>query len=106
MIKRDLIHLESGLLPGIFLGCALIAGRLWKGDILIADMEELKNLDALEIYPRRINANEVLVTQKGDELKFPFADGAAKLSGRGYECSFFWFARTHFRMQRPFLLAG
>ena len=29
------------VLRGIFLGYALIAGGIWKGDILIADIEEL-----------------------------------------------------------------
>ena len=28
------------VLPGIFLGYALIAGRIWEGDIMIADIEE------------------------------------------------------------------
>ena len=47
------------VLPGIFVGYALIAG-----DILIADNEELEKLDASEIYPRRLKAKEVLITQK------------------------------------------
>ena len=41
------------IFPGIFLGYALIAGRIWKGDILVADIEELEKLDASECYPRR-----------------------------------------------------
>ena len=73
------------VLPGIFLGYALIAEGLWKGDFLRADMEELENMDASEIYPRRMNAKEVLIRQKEDEFIFPFADGTAKLSGRDYE---------------------
>ena len=44
------------VLPGIFLGHELIAGGIWKGDILIADLEDLENLDASDIYPRRIKA--------------------------------------------------
>ena len=35
--------------PGIFLGCELIAGRIWKGEILNADLEDLEKLDASEI---------------------------------------------------------
>ena len=31
------------VLPGIFLGCALHAGRIWKGAVLVADIEELAN---------------------------------------------------------------
>ena len=51
-------------LPGIFLGYALIAVKFWKGDILIADIEELENMDASEIYLRRFDAKEVLTSQK------------------------------------------
>ena len=40
---------------------------------------------ASNIYPRRINAKEVLIRQKDDELVFPFADGTAHLSGRDHE---------------------
>ena len=46
-------------------------GWIWKGDILVADIEELEKMDALEIHPRRINAKEVLTAQRGDEFIFP-----------------------------------
>ena len=49
------------VLPGIFLGYALIAVRIWKGDILVPDIEHLEKLDASEIYPRRLNAKEVKI---------------------------------------------
>ena len=29
------------VLPGIFLGYALYAGGIWKGDVVVADLEEL-----------------------------------------------------------------
>ena len=35
--------------PGIFLDSELIAGGIWNGDILIADLEELEILDASDI---------------------------------------------------------
>ena len=57
--------------PGIFLGCELIAERIWKGNILIADSEDSEKQDASEIYLRRINAKEVLVSQKGEQFIFP-----------------------------------
>ena len=63
----------------------LIAERIWKGDILVADMEELDMMDASDIYPRRIKAKEGLISQKDGEFVFPFADGTAKLSGRDDE---------------------
>ena len=65
--------------PGIYQGYELIAVRLWKGDIMIADLEDLEMMDASEIYPQRIEAKEVLMKQKNDEFLFPFADGTAKL---------------------------
>ena len=42
-------------------------------------------MDASEIYPRRVNAKEVLIAQKGEEFVFQIADGTAKLSGRDHE---------------------
>ena len=75
---RARIHqLGMKVLPRIFLGSALIAGRIWKGDILTADIEELEWLDASEIYPRRLNAKEVLITHKDGEIVFPVADGSS-----------------------------
>ena len=55
------------------------------GYILIAEIEELEKLDASEIYPRRLNAKEVLISKKNGEFLFSVADGAAKLSVRDYE---------------------
>ena len=54
------------VLPEICLGHALIAERIWKGDIRIADLHELEKLDAPEICPRRVNAKEVLISENGD----------------------------------------
>ena len=48
------------VLPGLFLGYALYAGGIWKGDVLIADLEELETVDASEIYSKRLNAKEVI----------------------------------------------
>ena len=69
----------------IFPGYALIAVGFWEGDILIADLEELKNMEASAIYPRRTNAKETLIRPTGDEFILPVADATAKLSGRDYE---------------------
>ena len=52
------------VLPGIFLGYELIVGGSWKGNILTADLEYLEKLDASDFYPPRINAKEVLISQK------------------------------------------
>ena len=74
------------VLPGIFLGYVLIAKGIWKGDILVADIEDLDMMDASDIYPRRIKAKEVLISQKDDEFvettnsEYPL-QGAIKLWG-------------------------
>ena len=69
------------VLPGLFLGYALYAGGIWKGDVLIADLEELETMDASEIYSKRLNAKEVIFPKQG-EFIFPIADRRIKtLSG-------------------------
>ena len=65
------------VLPGLFLGYALYAGGIWKGDALIADLEELETMDASEIYSKRFNAKEVIFPKQG-EFIFPIADGRIK----------------------------
>ena len=65
------------VLPGLFLGYALYAGRIWKGDVLIADLEELETMDASEIYSKRLHAKEVMFPKQG-EFIFPIADGRIK----------------------------
>ena len=83
--KARIHQIRKECLTRIFFGYAVIAGGIWKENILIADIEELENLDASAIYPRRLNAKEVLISQKNGEFTFPVADGSAKLTGRGYE---------------------
>ena len=69
------------VLPGLFLGYALYAGGIWKGDILVADVEELETMDAFEIYSKRLNAQEVIFPQENGKFTFPIADGRIKLLG-------------------------
>ena len=67
--------------PGLFLGYALYAGGIWKGDVLIADLEELETMDASEIYSKRLNAKEVIFHKEKGEFIFPIADGRIKPLG-------------------------
>ena len=46
-----------------------------------ADIEELEEMDASEIYAGRLNAKEVLTPMKGDNFIFPVADGTVKTPG-------------------------
>ena len=72
------------VLPGLFLGYALYEGEIWKGDVLIADLEELETMDASEIYSKRLNAKEVIFPKQG-EFIFPIADGRIKTPGGDQE---------------------
>ena len=59
--SQESINMEKKkVLPGLFLGYALYPGGLWKGDILVADIQELETMDASEIYSKRLNAKEVI----------------------------------------------
>ena len=66
------------VLPGLFLGYALYTGGIWKGDVLVADLEELETMDASEIYSKRLNAKEVIFLQEKGEFIFPIANGRIK----------------------------
>ena len=57
------------VLPGLFLGYALYARGIWKGDVLIADLEELETMDASEIYSKRLNAKEVIFPKQGESTR-------------------------------------
>ena len=52
------------VLPGLFLGYALYAGGIWKGDVLVVDLEELETMDASEIYSKHLNEKEVKNTRE------------------------------------------
>ena len=69
------------VLPGLFLGYALHAWWIWKGDIMVADIEELETMDASEIYFKRLNAKEVIFPQENGKFIFPVADGRMKFVG-------------------------
>ena len=74
---KDLSRLHQfgpKVLPGVFLGYVLSACGIWKGDRIIADIEELDDMDASKLHARRPNAKEVLTPMKGDNFIFPVAE--------------------------------
>ena len=56
--------------------------EIWKGDIVVADIEELEKMDASELHARKLNAKEVLTPQRSGNFIFQFADGTATFSGK------------------------
>ena len=72
--------MERKILPGLFLGYALYAGAIWKGDVLIADLEELETMDASEIYSERLNAKEVIFPKETGKYIFHGGDQELRAS--------------------------
>ena len=62
----------------------MYAERIRKGDVLVANLEELETMDASEIYSKRLNAKEVIFPKEG-EFIFPIADGRIKTPGEDQE---------------------
>ena len=48
---------------------------------MVADIEELEQMDASENYAKRLNAKEVLTPMSGEKFICRTADGTVKLSG-------------------------
>ena len=48
---------------------------------MVADTEELEEMDASELHARRLNAKEVLTPQRSGNFIFPVADGTVKIFG-------------------------
>ena len=49
---------------------------------MVADIEELEQMDASELHARKPNAKEVLTPQRSGNCIFPVADGTVKTPGR------------------------
>ena len=85
---------------------------------MIADIEELEEMDASEIHARRLNAKEVLTLQRSGNFMFTVADGTVKIfegdrrqrpstlirdrPERGEECKFFEEKQTNSLLQPLF----
>ena len=81
--QSRLHQFEAKVLPGMFLVYALFAVGIWKGDIMVADIEELEEMDASELHARRLNAKDVVTPQRSGNFTFPVADGTVKIFGGG-----------------------
>ena len=52
---------------------------------MVADIDELETLDALEIYSKRLNAKEVIFSKENGKFIFPVADGRIQFAGGDQE---------------------
>ena len=78
LVLRKTSQGAINLVRKCYLEYALYAERIWKGDILVADVEELENLDASEIHARRLNAKEVITLKIVRNSFSQTADGTLK----------------------------
>ena len=60
----------------------MYAERIWKGDVLVADLEELETKDASEIYSKKTQCERGDISQRKRRICFPIADGRIKTVGR------------------------
>ena len=51
-------------------------------ETMVADIEDLEQMDASELHARRLNEKEVLTPMKGDNFLFPVEDGTVKICWR------------------------
>ena len=49
---------------------------------MVADTEEMEEMDASELHARRLNTEEVLTPQRSGNFIFPAADGTVNIFGR------------------------
>ena len=87
---KDLTRLHQfgpKVLPGIFLGYVLSAGGIWKGDIMVADIEELEEMSASELNARRLIAKEVSTRLRGDHFIFPIHRPVVLLRTETAQCT-------------------
>ena len=62
---------------------------------MVADTEELKTVDASEIYSKRLNAKEVIFPKENGKFNFPVADGRIKFVGGDQELKTSTLIRDH-----------
>ena len=73
------------VLPGIFLGYALIAVRIWKGDILIADQKNWRQWTHQKHTHDESMQKRSIDFTKGRRICIPNRRWYSKLSGRDFE---------------------
>ena len=93
--SQESINLERKSYLDCSLDTLCTRGGIWKGDIMVADIEELETMDASEIYSKRLNAKEVIFPKEIGKFFFPVADGPIKLSGGDQELRTSALVRDH-----------
>ena len=74
------------VLPGLFLGYAVYAGRIWKGDILVADIEELETMDASESTLKDLSMQRKQYSPKKMEIFLDTGTSNSRRRSRRFSC--------------------
>ena len=69
-ISQESINLERKSYLDCSSDTLCTRGGIWKGDIMVADIEELETMDASEIYSKRLNAKEVMLLKQMENSDF------------------------------------
>ena len=62
--SQESINLERKSYLDCSLDTLCTRGGIWKGDVLVADLEELETMDASEIHSKRLNAKEAIFPKR------------------------------------------
>ena len=81
--SQETINLERKSYLDCPLDTLCARGRIWNGDMMVADVEELETMDASEIYAK--NAKEVIFPKEKGKFIIPVADGRIKFVGGDQE---------------------
>ena len=76
------------MLPGIFIGNALISGGCWTGDVLIADWQDIENNVASKVHVNQFKSKEVGIKKLQEAFTFPCAEGSLRQEGHAQRQTF------------------
>ena len=67
-LGKSVLQFGKEMLPGIFAGFVLLAGRGWSGDFLIADREDFENFAPSDIADRTLELFDIPQSQRAEML--------------------------------------
>ena len=96
--SQDSINLERKSYVDCSSDMLCTRGGIWKGDVLIADIEELETMDASAFYSKRLNAKEVIFPKEKSRIYFSSRRWRIKLPGGDQDLrTFTWIRRRSVR---------
>ena len=94
-ISQESINLERKSCLDCSSDTLCTRGRIWKGDVLVSDIEELETMDASEIYSKRLNAKEVIFPKESGKFIFQSQMDESNFAGGDQELRTSTLIREH-----------